>query len=158
MLLYTVKPLFTALRFTVNPDVPHLKTFPGNVEILFYHPRLWTRDPRLIKLSDWIPGIMQAYNALQITYTPYLRVNQCHKHWLSAIYARRIAIYPCDPDYWNPNLPFIPIYHTFFRSPKLCGISRFYYIVIFLDFYCFGWFLAMNTKLNVLVLKCKFNY
>ena len=33
---------------------------------------------------------------------------------------------PCDPDYWNPDLTFTPIYRTFFRSPKLCGKSGFY--------------------------------
>ena len=36
---------------------------------------------------------------------------------------------PCDPNYWNPDLPLIPIYRTFFRPPKLCGKSVFYSIL-----------------------------
>ena len=29
-MMYTVKPRFTAPRFTVNPDLPHLQPFPQN--------------------------------------------------------------------------------------------------------------------------------
>ena len=40
----------------------------------------------------------------------------------------------CDPDDWNPDLPFTLIYCSFFCSPKLCSVSGFYCTIMIIWF------------------------